>query len=108
MTTGKNSKRKTESQLHSRAKTGEPRTHWKRVRSLKPAQIRAGLLKDPDALPTDAAFWAKAKVVMPRAKRTVTMRLDADLLDWFRRNRGYQTRINAVLRAYMNAQAGQR
>ena len=36
------------------------------------------------------------------------MRLDADLLDWFRRHPGYQTRINAVLRAYMSAQAGHR
>jgi uncharacterized protein (DUF4415 family) len=32
------------------------------------------------------------------------MRLDADLLEWFRTNRGYQTRINAILRAYMNAE----
>ena len=31
------------------------------------------------------------------------MRLDADLLAWFRRERGYQTRINAILRAYMKA-----
>jgi hypothetical protein len=31
------------------------------------------------------------------------MRLDADILDWFRSSRGYQTRINAILRAYMNA-----
>ena len=45
---------------------------------------------------------------MPRAKKTVTVRLDADLLEWFRRNRGYQTRINAVLRAYMNAEVGHR
>jgi uncharacterized protein (DUF4415 family) len=42
-----------------------------------------------------------AKVVMPAPKEIVTMRLDADLLRWFRRQRGYQTRINAILRAYM-------
>lgn len=71
-------------------------------------QIRAGIRKDPDIRPTDEAFWSKAKVVMPRSKKTVTMRLDADLLDWFRGNPGYQTRINAILRAYMNAQAGHR
>ena len=41
---------------------------------------------------------------MPRPKKTVTMRLDANLLDWFRSNRGYRTRSNAVLRSYMNAQ----
>jgi BrnA antitoxin of type II toxin-antitoxin system len=38
----------------------------------------------------------------------VTMRLDADLLEWLRRERGYQTRINAILRAYMNAHADDR
>jgi uncharacterized protein (DUF4415 family) len=41
--------------------------------------------------------------VLPRRKEVVTMRLDADLLAWFRQQRGYQTRINAILRAYMNA-----
>ncbi len=70
------------------------------------AQIHAAVTQDPEINPTDEAFWAKAKVVMPRPKRTVTMRLDADLLEWFRCNRGYQTRINAILRAYMNAQVG--
>ena len=92
-TTGKGSKRK----------AAEPRTNWRRLRGLTGGQIRAGLRKDREVVPTDPAFWAKAKVVMPRAKKTVTMRLDADLLDWFRSNAGYQTRINAVLRAYMNA-----
>ena len=40
---------------------------------------------------------------MPAPREIVTMRLDADLLLWFRRERGYQTRINAILRAYMQA-----
>jgi uncharacterized protein (DUF4415 family) len=50
----------------------------------------------------------RMRALMPRRKETVTMRLDADLLEWFRRERGYQTRINAILRAYMNAHAGDR
>jgi uncharacterized protein (DUF4415 family) len=75
---------------------------------MTPTQVRVGLLKDPDINPTDTAFWTKAKVVMPRSKKTVTMRMDADLLDWFRSNPGYQTRINAILRAYMNAQVSHR
>ena len=41
---------------------------------------------------------------MPVPKTIVTMRLDADLLHWFRQQRGYQTRINGILRAYMKAQ----
>lgn len=40
----------------------------------------------------------------PRRKRQVTLRLDADVIDWFRRSGpGYQTRINQLLRAYMEA-----
>jgi uncharacterized protein (DUF4415 family) len=42
--------------------------------------------------------------VLPKPKQTVTIRLDADLLNWLREQRGYQTRINAVLRTYMEAQ----
>jgi uncharacterized protein (DUF4415 family) len=71
---------------------------------MSPAVIRKGILADPDARPTDEVFWKTAKVVLPTPKEIVTMRLDADLLRWFRRQRGYQTRINAILRAYMQAQ----
>ena len=79
------------------------RTDWKRLRAMSDAEVHAGIVADPDAKPTDEAFWRDAHVVMPRRKHTVTMRLDADLLEWFRKERGYQTRINAILRAYMNA-----
>jgi uncharacterized protein (DUF4415 family) len=74
------------------------------VRSLKGKAIRTALEADPDVRPTDANFWKTAKVVLPRTKQTVTLRLDADLLAWLRRQKGYQTRINAVLRTYMEAQ----
>ena len=86
----------------SKAKNGKG-TDWKRLRRMSAAEIRAGIEADPDAHPTDAAFWKDAKVVLPSRKTVVTMRLDADLLDWFRQQRGYQTRINAILRTYMKA-----
>jgi uncharacterized protein (DUF4415 family) len=82
----------------------EPGTDWKRLRTMTDEEVHAAITADPDIEPTDEAFWKKATVVMPRRKETVTMRLDADLLEWFRGERGYQTRINAILRAYMNAQ----
>jgi uncharacterized protein (DUF4415 family) len=44
-----------------------------------------------------------AHVVIPEAKQTVTIPLDADLLQWLRQQNGYQTRINEVLPAYMGA-----
>ena len=78
-------------------------TDWVRLRKTSAARIRKGIAADPDARGTDAQFWKNAKVVMPTPKEIVTMRLDADLLRWFRRERGYQTRINAILRAYMQA-----
>ncbi len=68
-------------------------------------EIGASIAEDPDIEPTDAEFWRGAKVVLPRPKKVVTIRLDADLLDWLRNGPGYQTRINAILRAYMEAQA---
>lgn len=45
--------------------------------------------------------WSTAEVTPPPLKKPVTLRLDTDVLDWFKsRGRGYQTRINAVLRSY--------
>jgi uncharacterized protein (DUF4415 family) len=78
-------------------------TNWNRLRRMTAKEIHAGIEADPDAHPTDAAFWKDAKVVLPERKVVVTMRLDADLLNWFRKQRGYQTHINAILRTYMQA-----
>ncbi len=79
-------------------------TNWKRVRAKTDAAVHRALAADPDVRPTDEAFWADATVVMPARKKPITLRLDADLLAWLRRERGYQTRINAVLRTYMAAE----
>lgn len=76
---------------------------WSQLGRRTPAQIRKGIGADREVHATDTQFWKTAKVVLPTPKEIVTMRLDADLLRWFRRARGYQTRINAILRAYMDA-----
>ncbi len=47
-------------------------------------------------------FWKNAKLRMPQTKDSVTIRLDHDVLTWFRgMGRGYQTKINAILKSYM-------
>jgi uncharacterized protein (DUF4415 family) len=57
----------------------------------------------------DEEFWQHAELVRPAAKDRITLRLDQDVLDYFRRGgQGYQTRINAVLRAYIQMQEGKR
>ena len=52
----------------------------------------------------DERFWKNAKVRLPETKTGVYIRLDADLLNWLKgQGRGYQTRINAILRSYYNS-----
>lgn len=67
-------------------------------------EIRTALTGDPDIKPTDEAFWEGARLVEPRRQETVALPIDADVLDWFRGQKGYQARINSILRAYMNAE----
>ena len=53
---------------------------------------------------TDSAFWDEAEVVMPPVKTHLSLRLDEDIVAWFKQQgTGYQTRINAVLRSYVRA-----
>jgi uncharacterized protein (DUF4415 family) len=85
----------------NKAKPGT--TDWNRLGSLSDKEIRQAVDADPQARPIDVNFWKKAKVTLPLPKQTVTIRLDADLLGWLRQQEGYQTRINAILRTYMEA-----
>lgn len=59
----------------------------------------------PEAESLGADFWSNARVVMPAGKTSVHLRLDTDVVDWFKAaGRGHLTRMNAVLRAYVEAQ----
>jgi len=88
---------------HTGGSSAKQDSDWKRLRSMSDRQIRLALASHPAARPTDAKFWQKARVVMAETKQPITIRLDADLLEWLRKQKGYQTRINAVLRSYMEA-----
>ncbi|MCB1884892.1 MAG: BrnA antitoxin family protein [Geminicoccaceae bacterium] len=59
---------------------------------------------DPEA-PRPYPGWEKAAPAhMPRPKDRLTLRVDADVVEWFKRQgQGYQTRMNAALRAFMDA-----
>jgi len=59
-----------------------------------------------DIPPIDPKQFKRMVVRMPVPKPLVSIRLDADVLDWFKSHgKGYQTRINAVLRGYVKAQS---
>jgi uncharacterized protein (DUF4415 family) len=53
----------------------------------------------------DETFWKNARIVHPtEPKQQLTIRFDADVVEWFKsRGKGYQSRMNAVLRAYVDA-----
>jgi uncharacterized protein (DUF4415 family) len=59
----------------------------------------------PRAESLGADFWKSARVVMPSGKTSVHLRLDRDVVEWFKaRGKGHLTRMNAVLRAYVDAE----
>lgn len=83
------------------------RTDWEEVGARTDEEVDEAARADPDAPPLDDAFWATARIVMPSRipKRHQGMRLDADVIDWFKaQGPGWQTRMNAVLRSYVQAQ----
>ena len=61
-------------------------------------------LEAPEAEPLGEDFWKQARVVMPRGKTSVHLRRDSDIVEWFKAHgKGHLTRMNAVLRAYVDA-----
>jgi uncharacterized protein (DUF4415 family) len=87
------------------AKGRQGKTDWVRLGRLSDTEIRKAVRADRDAAPIASAEWLRlARLVEPKAKKAVSIRLDEDVLKWFRRQgRGYQTRMNAVLRAYVES-----
>lgn len=85
-------------------KWGERRrgkTDWARVDALTDKEIEEAVRNDPDAVPLDVD-WANAVLVIPPKKKAISIRVDEDVLDYFKKEgAGYQRRINAVLRSYM-------
>jgi uncharacterized protein (DUF4415 family) len=95
----------TAAELRAMIARGEDQTDWARVDALTEAELKAAITSDPDwaDIPRDCHKHSKAHC--PEAMRKeVRLRLDPDLLAWFKRQGpGYQARINAALRAFIEA-----
>jgi uncharacterized protein (DUF4415 family) len=77
------------------------RTDWARA-SLTDDEIAAAVRDDRDGARLDID-WSEAVVVVPARKKAISIRIDPDVLDYFRNGGpGYQRRINAVLRSYVD------
>jgi uncharacterized protein (DUF4415 family) len=85
------------------AKRLKDETDYARLDAMTDEDIAKAVAEDPDAAPLDID-WTKARLVLPPGKENVTLRVDRDVLTWFRATgKGFHTRMNAVLRAYMEA-----
>ena len=74
---------------------------------LQDAEIDAQIVDDPDWAEIEPIDWSKAEIVTPPRKHAISIRLDEDLISYFKaQGPGYQRRINAVLRAYMKERSG--
>ena len=81
---------------------GKGRTNLERLESITDEEIEAQMRDDPDWADFMDIDWSKATIVYPQPKNAVSIRLDSDVLDFFKASgKGYQTRINAVLRHFM-------
>ncbi len=77
------------------------KTDWAVVDALTDEQIEEAVRNDPDAVPLDVD-WSDAVLVIPPKKKAISIRVDEDVLDYFKKEgAGYQRRMNAVLRSYM-------
>jgi len=85
--------------MKAKSSVRESRTEWSRLKQLRDSEI------DYSDIPKlDKSFFKHAKLRMPQRKKSVSLRLDLDVLTWFKHGgRGYQTKINAILKAYVEA-----
>ena len=85
------------------------KTDWAKLARLTDGEIKAAMAKDPAWADYDDADWSEAVLVIPPKKKAISIRVDEDVLDFFKREgAGYQRRMNAVLRSYMQQKRKQR
>ena len=91
--------RYTVAELKEMRRRGEDRTDDARLDTMTEEELEAAIRSDDEG----EFDWSKAQIGIPPPKAQLTLRLDRDVLDWFKgQGRGYQTRMNAVLRAFMD------
>jgi uncharacterized protein (DUF4415 family) len=88
-------------------KNMKSQTDWARVRATTQEEVERQIASDPDDWLTDAAAVVFTSLPPPPTKARVNIRLDRDVLDYFRASgRGYQTRINQVLKVFVDRARG--
>ena len=82
----------------------EDETDWDRLHAMTKKEIERNAREDPDTLCLEDCDLTQLRVVTPPEKKQISVRMDGDVVDWFQSlGKGYQTQMNAVLRAYMES-----
>ena len=93
----------TDKEIKVMLRRGESLTDWERVKAMTEAELEASIAADPDDI-HEELDWTKAFIGLPPRKKDIHIRIDSDVLDWFKKTgEGYQTRMNNVLRAFFEA-----
>jgi uncharacterized protein (DUF4415 family) len=99
MKKGKNIVRYAADQL--KAKRAESVTDLSKVDAMSDEQVERLVAEDEHGIRPD---WTRAKLILPHAKRSVHLRLEEDIVNFFKSSgRGHISRMQAVLKAYVNA-----
>lgn len=81
-----------------------PKPLSRAFRTMSDAEVERRAAADPDAGVIPPGFWDKATVLLPETKQQITLRLDPEVIRFFKRTgKGYQSRMGAVLRSYVEA-----
>ncbi|MGH8547233.1 MAG: BrnA antitoxin family protein [Methylococcales bacterium] len=84
------------------AGAGKSKSDWTKAAALTEAEIEAAIADDSDEADR-VVDWSQASIELPQPKAVLNMRVDADVKNFFRsQGKGYQTKINAILRAYVD------
>ena len=95
--------RYTDSELKSMQRRGLSLTDWNKVDAMTEAELEASIAADPDDI-HEELDWSKAIKGLPPRKKDIHIRIDSDVLHWFKHaGEGYQTRMNNVLRAFFES-----
>ena len=95
--------RYTDKQIKAKVAQGLDRTDWRKANAMTGKKLEASIRADVDDI-REEPDWALAVVGVPVPKDHINIRVDHDVLEWFKASgRGYQTLMNNVLRAFVKS-----
>jgi uncharacterized protein (DUF4415 family) len=103
MRKGESTRRYTAEDLEAMRRRGEDRTDWAKVDATTEAELERAIAEDEDEGDLEPD-WTRAELVIPLPRQSVHLRLKPEVVDFFKAGgKGHITRMQAVLRAYVDA-----